>query len=443
MLGLLVETLHGQAYRIFPSPGDWGIDVFVGDLDGHVTIWQAKYFVNGIRGDQLRQVESSFEQACQSACEHDYRVDRWVLCVPDSMTGHALQRWQRWRSTQQDRTGVAIELWDDNTLRRLLLRPEAGDIVRSFYHPYVDPQPASAEPRLRIQPDEAVPAAGTRGWRGGDELRLDTACYLLHDPVDEDAAPDRSWVLRDATADQIEPTFRRVRVRQIIIGHSTPAARERRDGLHAQAGLLASLGGSAGLPRLLTRHEANDRTTLVTSLPVAPSYRELYRAGQEPLDRLAAADALATAVPVCQALARLHGRAHAHRALTMDAIIVTHPRRGMLRDIGLAGFAARPGEGGSYQAPEQRRLTAAGRRPVGPATDVYQVAALLLHTLTGLPPAGGASPPVGATIRACPVELDEILARSLDPDPDGRPKILDLAEAFRAARRRLSVGDQP
>jgi hypothetical protein len=44
MLGLLVRATSGEASLVFANPGDWGIDVLVGDLRGRVTVWQAKYF---------------------------------------------------------------------------------------------------------------------------------------------------------------------------------------------------------------------------------------------------------------------------------------------------------------------------------------------------------------------------------------------------------------
>ena len=38
MLGLLVRATCGEANLVFANPGDWGIDVVVGDLRGRVTV---------------------------------------------------------------------------------------------------------------------------------------------------------------------------------------------------------------------------------------------------------------------------------------------------------------------------------------------------------------------------------------------------------------------
>jgi glycine cleavage system pyridoxal-binding protein P len=45
MLALLVQATEPTARLIAANPGDWGIDVVVGELDGDdVALFQAKYF---------------------------------------------------------------------------------------------------------------------------------------------------------------------------------------------------------------------------------------------------------------------------------------------------------------------------------------------------------------------------------------------------------------
>ena len=136
MLGLLVRATCGEANLVFANPGDWGIDVVVGDLRGRVTVWQAKYFVRGMARGQQRQIEGSFASARKAAADHGYTLERWVLCIPASMDGPVLQWWQGWRSGQQQESGAIIELWDETRLRELLLRPEAGHVRRHYYNPY-------------------------------------------------------------------------------------------------------------------------------------------------------------------------------------------------------------------------------------------------------------------------------------------------------------------
>ncbi len=136
MLGLLVRATCGEANLVFANPGDWGIDVVVGDLRGRVTVWQAKYFVRGVARGQQRQIEGSFASARKAAADHGYTLERWVLCIPASMDGPVLQWWQGWQSGQQLDSGAIIELWDETRLREVLLRPEAGHVRRHYYNPY-------------------------------------------------------------------------------------------------------------------------------------------------------------------------------------------------------------------------------------------------------------------------------------------------------------------
>jgi hypothetical protein len=436
MLALLVQTLDvGDAHLIFTVGGDWGIDVLAGELDGQVTVWQAKYFANGVRHGQLRDIRDSFESARNAADANGYRIDRWVLCIPCSMEAPALRVWQRWRSQRQAEAGIVIDLWDETRLRELLLRPEAAHVLRAFYHPYRDPQPPDSAAQLKIGPSEVELGR----WAGGVELRIGDGCYLLHDPVEEQVAPDRSWWWREATAQQIEPQDRRVRLRQVEVARPGADSRLRRAALIVQAELLSALDGRGGLPRRLGLYDESSRLTVVTALPAGPTWGQAYRPGAGVLDRLGAVSVLAAMAPACAALVELHRHGHAHRALDPDAIVLTSTdRRGVLRDLGLAAVPPWPGEGSTtYRAAEQSRLV--HRRP-GPHTDVYQVAAVVYHTITGHLPGPAPNPPVAAAVPGFPAATDGTIARALDPDPGRRPAMSALAAAFRAGRSELSRG---
>jgi len=137
MLGLLVRATSGEASLVFANPGDWGIDVLVGDLRGRVTVWQAKYFMRGVGRSQQRQIEGSFASALDAAARHGYTLEQWVLCIPASMDGPTTQWWHGWKAAQEHDTGALIDLWDETRLRELLLRPEAADVRRHYYNPYL------------------------------------------------------------------------------------------------------------------------------------------------------------------------------------------------------------------------------------------------------------------------------------------------------------------
>jgi hypothetical protein len=442
MLGLLVQATVGEANLVFPNPGDWGIDVLVGDLHGQVTIWQAKYFIRGVDKSQKSQIASSFEAALRAASAHGYRVARWVLCIPSSMDGPAMQWWQGWSNGRQRATGVAIELWDETRLRELLIQPAAAQVRRHYYNPYrldgVDERSTGDGSAVAAAVSVGSPESG-QTWEGGAEYRLGGAAYVLHDGAAERPSRDRSWTWREATADRIEPGHFRVRLRQVQVRRPIAAAVECLSGLRAQAELLASLDGRAGLPRLIDVQVQGRCVTVVTAHPPGLAWAQVFGPGQVPLDRLTAAAAVGAAGDVCAALGVLHERGCVHQGLHPDALFVDRGQRCFLRDVGLAAMSAAPGGGQSvHLASEQARAFSA----VDPRADVYQLAAVVYRTLTGHAPSPGASPPVRAVIPGFPEALDELLLRSLERDIDRRPaNIRVVSDGFARGGRALSQAD--
>lgn len=162
MLGLLVSAVENdQARLVFANPGDWGIDVLVGELDGQASVWQAKYFSRGVSQSQIRQIESSFGRVVRQAAAEGFRLARWVLCVPCSLDAPATRWWQTWVRECQREHDTEIELWDENRLRELLLLPEATHIRRAFYNPFRDLRPSPAP----LGPSRMLHTAAGSTWR--------------------------------------------------------------------------------------------------------------------------------------------------------------------------------------------------------------------------------------------------------------------------------------
>jgi hypothetical protein len=186
MLGLLVRATSGrEASLVFANPGDWGIDVLAGDLHGQVTVWQAKYFARGVGRSQQAQIRSSFASAVRAAAGHGYALERWVLCIPASMDGPTTQWWHAWKAEQERVSGVLIGLWDETRLRELLLRPEAADVYRHYYAPYLHravgtPRAADPDTSFRARVDRAaeeLAAAVSDQWGREEKLRR------IQDPI--------------------------------------------------------------------------------------------------------------------------------------------------------------------------------------------------------------------------------------------------------------------
>ena len=142
----LVGVLHPGCRSVRASPGDWGIDAYVGQLEpgGAVHIWQAKFFPDGIDDAQKAQVREAYGKALKAAKEHGHTVASWTLCVPCVLSGPETTWWNGWRRRQKN-DGVDIDLWPEERLRKLILSPEAGWI----YDAYFSDDPAD-RPRRRV-----------------------------------------------------------------------------------------------------------------------------------------------------------------------------------------------------------------------------------------------------------------------------------------------------
>jgi hypothetical protein len=177
MLAMLVAAIHPGARLIAANPGDWGIDVLVGDLSGVVVIWQAKYFWPAVTRSRQAQIRDSFNSAVNAAARNGYQVRQWVLCVPASMDAPTAQWWDRWRARQQRETGVFIELWHETTLRTLLITPDAAHVRRHFYDPYVPGVAMKPAMQPAMQPN-MQPATPVREPAADAADALDRALFV-------------------------------------------------------------------------------------------------------------------------------------------------------------------------------------------------------------------------------------------------------------------------
>jgi hypothetical protein len=283
------------------------------------------------------------------------------------------------------------------------------------------------------EPDE------TGNWMAGQVLLVGGQQYLLQGVPTEARPRDRGWIQRQATAERL-PRGALVHLRQLVTQQDDPAGANRRQGLRDQGQLLRARRAGSLLPGLVNLVEDVTTTTLVTFRPHGRSWGETFGAeafgvGPGMESRQAVAHLLGAAVEVANALAEVHRAGYAHRELGPDAIVIDRAGHGLLGDAGLIGMAPTEVDGRPlYRAPEQLRPPFSA----GPATDLYQFAALIRHTLTGHP-AGSWSPPVRASLPFFPSRLDDLLKRAVDLDARYRPQeAAELAAALRAGHRQLT-----
>jgi hypothetical protein len=163
MIGQLVHAVRpGVARMVAANPGDWGIDVFVGNLGGAVTVWQSKYFIPEVNKSHQAQIRESFDSAVKNAAKEGFTLTQWILGVPSSMDGPTTKWWDTWKRKKQREFEVVIDLWDETELRSLLISPDAESVRRHYY------EPAQA----------ARPRAEVVGLADEDAYRLETALFV-------------------------------------------------------------------------------------------------------------------------------------------------------------------------------------------------------------------------------------------------------------------------
>ncbi len=152
-----------------------------------------------------------------------------------------------------------------------------------------------------------------------------------------------------------------------------------------------------------------------------------------------------------RALEVLHRHNQIHRDVTPSNVLLTHSASGvrvLLADLGVSESLTDPnGAAATAGTPSFMALEQATGAPLDHRSDIYSLAAVTYSLLTGHPPfpiknledllsrnPNVGPPPVSARIGA-PVELDELLAAALSPDPARRPQ---TAEQFATALDRIA-----
>lgn len=201
------------------------------------------------------------------------------------------------------------------------------------------------------------------------------------------------------------------------------------------------------------------RPYLVLEYIDGPSLRDVINER----NALPPSEMLAILEPLCEALAAAHALGLVHRDVKASNVILGHDAQGprpVLLDFGLVKLLDQEGPGltssrsmlgtPAAMAPEQMK-----GQPVDARTDVYAVALLAFHMLTGVPPFGGTPgvvqsylqvhgprPRPSAKVDIDPA-IDEPIVRALAPEPKDRfASPLDLLAALRAIIQPAETGGE-
>lgn len=111
----LFQNMNANAYAVQASPGDDGIDILVGDLNGEIVVYQCKYFIDGIEDAQKSQIRESYNTVTGK-----YNVREWYLCVPILFTVDNHKWWSDWKTRKQQKDKLKIDYFDGSRLLMLL-----------------------------------------------------------------------------------------------------------------------------------------------------------------------------------------------------------------------------------------------------------------------------------------------------------------------------------
>jgi hypothetical protein len=214
----------------------------------------------------------------------------------------------------------------------------------------------------------------------------------------------------------------------------------------AEAAMLSALD-HPNLVRLHSVLAQDDAVVLVLDLADGGSLADLLTARA----RLTPGEVITAVAPVAAALAYLHGEEVVHGDVSAANILFAGDGAPLLADVGVArltGDDAAAEATPAYVDP----AVAAGCIP-GPQSDVFMLAGVALHALTGEPPwpgepvaalrraARGALDDVAARLAAAGVgnEMAGVLCRALSADPHRRGSAADLALDLRHSGRPVAV----
>lgn len=110
---LMQARFESEAHNIQVSQGDEGIDVLVGSFTNPIENYQCKYFIDGLDESQKNQIRKSFKRAVEAV---DYKMKKWVLCVPCTLTAKEFKWWSEWSAEKHKIHGIDVCLFDGGYL---------------------------------------------------------------------------------------------------------------------------------------------------------------------------------------------------------------------------------------------------------------------------------------------------------------------------------------
>ncbi|EHI99070.1 hypothetical protein CDLVIII_2425 [Clostridium sp. DL-VIII] len=81
--------------RIKENPGDEGIDVYVGDFNGPIDVYQCKFYMNKLHYENINK---SLERAVNNKY---YKLNEWYLVIPKRLDIKEKKTWSNWKENKE------------------------------------------------------------------------------------------------------------------------------------------------------------------------------------------------------------------------------------------------------------------------------------------------------------------------------------------------------
>jgi len=118
----LFQSKFENTYPVKVSRGDGGIDIFVGEFNKEIDVYQCKYFIEGIGDTQKQQIRESYKSVKEA---DKYKAKAWYLCLPCILTLEEHKWWSDWKARAYSLDAIPITLCDGsyliNELKRMSL----------------------------------------------------------------------------------------------------------------------------------------------------------------------------------------------------------------------------------------------------------------------------------------------------------------------------------
>ncbi len=116
----LLNKMYGpSSHQIRVSQGDGGVDILVEDGAESVRVFQCKFFPKSIGDSQQEQIRRSFTTVTENS-DLFPTVKEWILCLPLILSEAERNWWNKWKTKQETKHKVSIDLWDSTHLIGLL-----------------------------------------------------------------------------------------------------------------------------------------------------------------------------------------------------------------------------------------------------------------------------------------------------------------------------------